>query len=106
VVVERNRCRTTLTWQDGEIWTQNPDDDTFQLMIELAQALGARVRGDELETYRSVSETYSHPEDAQAATESREYVARLRRKHRLLQLLPLAPFVAAALLVGYCSRPH
>ncbi len=32
-------------------------------MIELSKKIGARVRGDELETYKSLEEVYTHPDD-------------------------------------------
>lgn len=58
-----------LFYDDGELWTKNPEDNALQLMIEIANALGngARVRGDEGETYRSVTETYTHQDDVSEA---------------------------------------
>lgn len=56
-----------LLFYDGtELWTKNPSNIALKIMIEIAGALGneARVRGDEGETYRSVSKTYIHPDDA------------------------------------------
>jgi hypothetical protein len=47
----------------GELWATNPSDPLLELMIELAGYLGARVRGDEYETYRSLDDTYIHPDD-------------------------------------------
>jgi hypothetical protein len=48
---------------DGSLWTASPSDPLLSLMIELAGKLNARVRGDELETYLSLEETYVHPDD-------------------------------------------
>ncbi|MFM9434745.1 hypothetical protein ACFDR9_001807 [Janthinobacterium sp. CG_23.3] len=53
-----------LILQDGELWSSSPGEPFVALMIELAQRLGARVRGEEFETYRSVDEVYDHPDDA------------------------------------------
>lgn len=53
-----------LLLEDGELWSSTPDDDFIGLMIELAKLLGARVRGDELESYRTLDEVYEHPDDA------------------------------------------
>lgn len=49
------------------LWTQDPDRDTLQLMLEIAGALrqGARVRNDEYQTYLTVDQTYTHPHDAE-----------------------------------------
>jgi hypothetical protein len=52
-----------LVLSDGELWTKSPGEPFVELMIELAGYLGARVRGDELETYRSLEEVYIHPDD-------------------------------------------
>lgn len=48
---------------DGVLWAASPSDPLLALMIELAAYLNARVRGDELETYLSLDETYVHPDD-------------------------------------------
>lgn len=53
-----------LWFSDGEIWTKNPNEENITKMISIAEKLKARVRGDEMETYRSATETYIHPEDA------------------------------------------
>lgn len=48
------------------LWTEDPDREALQLMIEIAGALrkGARVRNDEYKTYLTVDQTYIHPHDA------------------------------------------
>jgi hypothetical protein len=42
-----------LDWRDGQIFTKNPDAPLIDKMIQLAQALGATVQGDDGELYRS-----------------------------------------------------
>ncbi|GGY85360.1 hypothetical protein ACFFTM_04650 [Pseudoduganella plicata] len=49
--------------QAGELWASNPGPTLLALMLDLARELGARVRDDELQTYRTVGETYVHPDD-------------------------------------------
>ena len=49
---------------DGELWSSSPDPAFIALMIELAALLGARVRGDAFETYRTPDDTFHHPDDA------------------------------------------
>ena len=56
-----------LFFYDGsELWAKNPTETVLQTMIEIASALGngARVRGDEGESYESITKTYLHPDDA------------------------------------------
>lgn len=53
---------------EGELWTKNPSDATLAAMISFATHLGARVRGDEMETYRTVEDSYVHPDDARAVS--------------------------------------
>lgn len=52
-----------LWMDDGALWATNPSEPFLALMIELAGLLGARVRGDEGETYRSLDDVYIHPDD-------------------------------------------
>ena len=40
-----------LWWYGGEVYTKNPDKDTVKKLIEIAQSLGARVLGDDNESY-------------------------------------------------------
>jgi len=51
--------------QAGELWASNPGDALLELMFDLASELGARVRDEELQTYRSVDEAYIHPDDTE-----------------------------------------
>lgn len=56
-----------LLFYDGiELWAKNPSNVALGVMLEIARALGnkARVRGDEGETYQSITKTYVHPDDA------------------------------------------
>lgn len=54
-----------LFYDEPELWAKNPTDTVLRVMIEIAMALGngARVRGDEGETYESVTKTYIHADD-------------------------------------------
>lgn len=95
-----------LVWDhDGEIWTKNPDDPTMQLLLELAKPLGARVRGDEGETYRTPDESYEHPDDAATNAADREASRReWRRRQWTARLAPIVVAVVVGLVYGYCSR--
>jgi hypothetical protein len=96
-----------LLLQDGRLWTKNPEVYEIEMMIDVARRLGARVRGDELETYRTPTDTFVHPDDRaevdRSTSESRR-LAVLRRKRRMLfRLIPLT-VLAAGVLASMCKR--
>lgn len=93
-----------LIWADGEVWTSNPDERTLQVMLELADSLGARVRGDELETYRSVKETFVHPDDRETVRIARSSSRRLLWGSRVKGFIPPLIIGLVALAYGYGSR--
>ena len=93
-----------LIWEDGEIWAKNPDSETLGLMIELAGALNARVRGDEFETYRVVGETYRHPDDLKAIEATKRNLRRAKVNDWIVRLGIVAAIMASGLLYGYCTR--
>jgi hypothetical protein len=45
-----------LDWFAGNISTKNPDKAIVEKMLQIAQALGARVQGDDGELYEDTSE--------------------------------------------------
>lgn len=55
-----------LTLIDGRLEICNPDDATLAWMIDIAPALGGRVGDNLLRTYKSVGETFEHPDDEAA----------------------------------------
>ncbi|MGB8931262.1 MAG: hypothetical protein WCC48_08450 [Anaeromyxobacteraceae bacterium] len=93
-----------LIWRDGEVWTSNPDERVLQVMLELAGSLGARVRGDELETYRSVEETFVHPDDEETASIARSTSKRMLRRSRVNGFIPPLLIGFVALAYGFGSR--
>jgi len=52
-----------LFFSHGELWVKSPEPWEIDFLVKLANDLGARVRGDEYETYLSRIETYLHPDD-------------------------------------------
>jgi hypothetical protein len=46
-----------------ELTAKEPTERQIELTLEVAHALGARVRGDNLETYRTPTDTFNHPDD-------------------------------------------
>lgn len=92
---------------DGELWTKNPDEATLDGMCELASLLGARVRGDELETYRSSSDVYYHPDDANAPSEAlnttKEIVRQTKRRSVVVHFCIFGTLLLLGILAGTCS---
>jgi len=90
-----------MVLEDGELWAKSPSEEFLRLMIELAALLDARVRGDEFETYRSIDETYHHPDDseliADAAQLSRRMVREQTRRDWVSRFAPVGVFM----LIGW-----
>lgn len=66
VVFTREGVEHCPWYTDGTLWAKTPDDQTLGIMLDIAEALQARVRGDELESYRRDGTSYFHPDDAAA----------------------------------------
>ncbi|MDO8774196.1 MAG: hypothetical protein Q7K57_36885 [Burkholderiaceae bacterium] len=71
-----NEGTCTLWYQDGELWTKNPQEWELDVMLALASRLEARVRGDEWETYGAGS-TFLHPDDVSLRVEAEAISKRL-----------------------------
>jgi len=96
-----------LDKDEGELWAKTPGETFTALMIELAGYLGARVRGEELETYRSLDDVYIHSDDqaewdlayspeARKSTRSR---AAGQTRHRLAMCALIAVVLSAIVLL-------
>ncbi|HBF11829.1 MAG TPA: hypothetical protein DDW49_00315 [Deltaproteobacteria bacterium] len=93
-----------LMWKDGEILVKNPEREMLQVMLDLATKLNARVRGDELETYRTPEQTFCHPDDFASLEVSWRINRKANRKQWLLNGAIFVGFILLALLVNYFSR--
>lgn len=89
-----------LFLQVGELWVSNPSLQLLGMMIELARELGARVRNDDFETYRTVFETYIHPDDAALAAQLRAG----RRRYAVGAAVPLGVGMLLGMLVVFLRR--
>lgn len=94
----------TLWYQDGEIWTKNPEEWQLDVMVTLARRLNARVRGDDWETYDSADKTIQHPDDVplrkQAEARSKALLTRSIKEQRYLRNAIVGFFVALG-VIGY-----
>lgn len=62
----------------------NPDPEHIDVMLEIADALGGRVRDDELQSFRTVTDTYLHPDDEAALDAFHAFNRRgVQRKRRM-----------------------
>jgi hypothetical protein len=97
---ESSETDPALWFSDGELWTKNPSEDTLSTMLEFAAHIGARVRGDELETYRTPTESYLHPDDAEAKSASEAHTGMLIGRTRLKSIALRAAVVGAFALIA------
>lgn len=70
IVMQNGIDACWLTLQNGVLWSKDPEPNEIQIMVALASELGARVRGDNFETYRSADDTYFDAEDAEDRVKS------------------------------------
>lgn len=51
-IMSRHKRRWPLWWAHrGELYTKNPDEEAIAVLVRIAQALNARVLGDDDEVY-------------------------------------------------------
>lgn len=99
---EEGSC--ALRYQDGVLWTQNPEAWQLGVMVALANSLDARVRGDEWETYDLAGNAYQHPDDIPlrkaAEARTKTLLAESMREQRFIRNAIVGFFVVLAVL-GY-----
>lgn len=100
VVVERGEKRYRFILQNGELWTKNPDEYEIEAMLYVAGLLGARVRGDELETYRTPTDTYAHEDDRDLLAIRNAERGRLVRRRNVVPLV-IKLVASGVFLVGF-----
>ena len=83
---------------------KNPNEADLEEMIALAKSLGARVRGDELETYSSAHESSIHPDDETRLERDRKQLKEIKSAARKRQwILNGAVFSFFLLLIALFS---
>ena len=105
---------TAVVWhQDGALWTKNPEAWAIAPMISLADALSARVRGDEFETYKPDGATFLHPDDVPLRREAQRQSTALldgyRRDQKRMRNVIVAFFLllaGIAYLIGKSFERH
>ena len=107
IVSENQQEICWLTLQRGELWANNPNEVQISAMIKIANQLGARVRGDEYETYRSPTESYFDADDADEIKKNKQkdeiILQPLIREQRLIKIAIISFFCLiglVAFLVG------
>ena len=75
----------------GELWQKASEhlcsNASMTQLLALANALSARLRGDEMETYRTSSQTYIHPDDLQDIRQQEILSKNLLQSHNKRKLI-------------------
>jgi hypothetical protein len=93
-----------LFLQAGELWASNPDDALLALMLDLARELGGRVRDEALQTYRSGTETYVHPDDVELLGRMPQQLKARPPRRAVDALLPICVGALQGILVLLLRR--
>lgn len=96
IVDPTGRIPGELLFIDGRLQIRDPAPETLQWMIELAEVLGGRVVDNTLMTYRTATDTYRHPDDADA----RKHLAGAIREARRLDQSPARARVYSSIWWG------
>ena len=103
--VQEGTLRSTIFLSDGEAWTNTAEDDVLEVMLLLAKPLKARVRGDNNESYRSVSETYIHPDDIEEVAAEKADYQRWKRRNLVWNIARFSLLaIVLALMVAKAVR--
>ena len=98
----------TLWYQDGELWTKNPEEWQLDAMVALAKRLDARVRGDEWETYDSTDKTFQHPDDVplrkEAEARSKALLTRSVHEQRFIRNAIVGFFVVLGAIAYFVGK--
>ena len=96
----------TLFLQDGELCAKGVNSAALKAMLSLASSLNARLRGDELETYRSETDTYLHPDDENLLKDSEtvrlHHLNRAKRRKQVANVL--RGIALLALIAGLLAK--
>jgi hypothetical protein len=108
VILRNGRLAYRFVLQSGKLWAKNPEDDEIQVLIDIASQLGARVRGDEFETFRTPTDTYVHPDDKPLIQKAEEAATQIKKtaRHRqwILNLVLILFFAVLAGVAMYFSK--
>lgn len=98
----------TLWYQDGELWTKNPEEWQLDAMVALAKRLDARVRGDEWETYDATDKTFQHPDDVplrkEAEARSKALLTRSVHEQRFIRNAIVGFFVVLGAIAYFVGK--
>ncbi|AKJ29208.1 hypothetical protein AAW51_2517 [Caldimonas brevitalea] len=107
-VKERGDEVLVLWYENGELWTERPEPWMLEALLDLAKRLGARVRGDEFETYETVDRTYFHPDGIQARgdaeRESKAMLADHLKTQRIIRIGIIGCFAALAAAAYFIGK--
>ena len=108
IIFRNERHFLSIDEENGELWCKNPDEEEMVEMLQLANEMNARVRGDEFETYKSINETYIHPDDKKFVDTNRKQASNIakqaKRKQLILNGSIYSFFFLLVLIANYCSK--
>ena len=91
-------------YHNGMIWSEKYSEEQIIFLLKLSNALDARVRGDEYETYETSTKTFIHPDDVElienANRINQKAYQRGKYKSFVVYVLIMLTFVAIGLLIG------
>lgn len=94
-----------LYWHHGELWSEATQSKEINKLIEVAEALDGRLRGDELETYISSTETYIHADDKHHLQNEHRNTGYINKWKRLLiRVTPFFIFIIIGIIFVVISR--
>jgi hypothetical protein len=64
-----------LCWDEGQVYTKNPEPEFIDKMVVVAKTLGAKIQGDEGEVYLSATEILKEDADENPPPQPRARVA-------------------------------
>ena len=76
-----------LSYKKGVLWLSNPSQKDIEDMLAIANKIGARVRGDEYETYLNTNETYTHDDDIDLIKDGGALARSVKRKTRYKSII-------------------
>ena len=89
-----------LNWNEGNISSKNPDQETLRKMLEIAAFLGASVQGDDGEHYQRISDLPDPSDPVVTGSQQSDGVPRYLRRELGWDWIMIALIALAVLAVN------
>ncbi len=84
---KRSTGLLSVFWQDGEVWTSNPDEEAMKTLYGLSSELKGRLVGDELETYREDGTSFVSLEDQEEHDQWKRESDKTEKKRKIWSVI-------------------